>query len=295
MKRILIFLAITILLTSCHKEVKFDAAGTFEATEVTVSSEVNGRVLSFKVEEGQLITAGQSVGAIDSMQFYLTKLQLQKNGKAVSSNRPDISSQIAALEVQLQTAKTEKVRIQKLLKANAANAKQLDDVNASIALLEKQMDAQKKALQNSVNSIDAQSSAVDIQIALANDNLKKCRLCAPASGTVLNKYVEQGEFAVIGKPLYRLADLHTMYLRAYATSAQVAKMKVGQKVKVIAEFGDNHNKTYEGEITFISADSEFTPKSIPTDDERADLVYEFKVRVHNDGYLKIGTYGIVQL
>lgn len=294
MKRLLIFLAIAIMATSCHKEVKFDAAGTFEATEVTVSSEVNGRILSFNVEEGQNITAGQSVGAIDSMQFYLTKLQLQKNGKAVSSNRPDITSQIAALQVQLQTAKAEKVRIQKLLKANAANAKQLDDVNASIVLLEKQIDAQTKALQNSVNSIDAQSSAVDVQIALVNDNLKKCRLSAPTSGTILNKYVEQGEFAVIGKPLYRLADLHTMYLRAYATSAQVAKMKVGQKVKVVAEFGDNHNKTYMGVITFISADSEFTPKSIPTDDERADLVYEFKVRVNNDGFLKIGTYGIVQ-
>ena len=294
MKRLFLFIALAIIATACHKEVKFDAAGTFEATEVTVSSEVNGRILSFNVEEGQQISAGQSVGAIDSMQFYYTKLQLQKNGKAVSSNRPDVASQIAALQVQLQTAKTEKVRVEKLLKANTANAKQLDDVNASIALLEKQIAAQKTVLQKSANSIDAQSSAVEIQISQANENLNKCRLCAPASGTVLNKYVEKGEFAVIGKPLYRVADLNTMYLRAYATSAQVAKMKVGQKVKVVAEFGDDNNKTYDGEITFISADSEFTPKNIPTDDERADLVYEFKVRVKNDGYLKIGTYGIVQ-
>ncbi len=294
MKRLSLIIMGAALMTACHNDEKFDAAGSFEATEITVASEVSGRILSLNINEGESVQQGQSVGAIDSMPFYLTKLQLQKNGEAVTSNRPNIEVQIAALEEQVKTLEFEKLRIEKLLKSNAANAKQLDDINASIATLNKQIAAQRSILQKSAQSIDAQSSAVDVQIALANENLQKCRLQAPASGTILNKYVEAGEFAVAGKPLYRIADLETVYLRAYATSSQIADLKLGQKVKVVAQFGDDKKREYEGIISYISADSEFTPKSIPTNDERADLVYAIKVRVQNDGFIKIGTYGIVK-
>lgn len=292
-KIFIISVGFALLLSACANKHTADAVGYFEATEVTVSAEANGRIISFNISEGDSIIAGQSVGTIDSTQLYFSKLQLQKNAKAVSSNRPDVESQIAALKIQLTTQQREKKRVEKLLKSNAANAKQLDDINASISLLKSQIAAQRLLLSNSVASVDAQSSAIDIQIAALENQLQKCRMLAPISGTVLNTFMEAGEFAVVGKPVYRVADLGTMYLRAYVTSAQLVDLQLNQEVKVTAQFGDKYSREYIGQITHISAESEFTPKNIPTDDERADMVYAIKIKVKNDGFIKIGTYAEV--
>ena len=281
------------MLSSCASRKDFDAVGYFEAKEITVSAEVTGRITSFHIAEGDTLNPGESVGSIDTTQYYLNKMLLEKNVKSVSSNRPNVSVQTAALQSQLDNLKKEKVRIEKLVNAKAAPSKQLDDINASIASLQSQMRAQKLTLSNNAQSIDAQSSALDIQKALVEDQLTKCRLLAPVGGTVLATYVEPGEFATVGKPLYKVADLSDMTLRAYATSDQLADLKVGQTVKVKAVFGDKNIREYEGRISNIASKSEFTPKNIPTNNERADMVYALKILVPNDGFIKIGTYAEV--
>lgn len=286
----------TLLIGSCsNKDIKNDASGTFEATEIIVSAEANGSILAFDLQEGQTLKTAQIVGYIDSLQLYLKIKQLRASYSAVESRRPDVKTQVASILQQIETAKTEKLRIESLLKANAANQKQLDDINAQIAMLEKQFDAQKTALENTNRSIGGESSALEIQMAQLEDQLQKCRIISPIDGTVLVKYAEKGEFAAMGKPLFKIADTENMFLRAYITSGQLTKIKVGQKVKVLAEFGDKENKEYEGIVTWISDKSEFTPKTIQTQDERANLVYAVKIAVKNDGFLKIGMYGGIQL
>lgn len=290
---IVCFTAASASLVGCGKNDKYDAAGYFEADEITVSSEVSGRITEFTIDEGDIVEAGQSVGAIDSTQLYLNRLQLQKNVRSVISNRPDVGLQTAALEAKLQNLLSEKERMSKLVSANAAPSKQLDDLNTAVDQLRKQIEAQKRTLNNNAASIDAQSSAIDIQIALIDDQLSKCRLTAPASGTVLTTYTHKGEFAVAGKPLYKIADMEVMTLRAYASSNQLTDLKLGQKVQVKTQFGDNNSHNYEGTLVAIASQSEFTPKNIPTDKERADMIYAIKIRVQNDGYIKIGTYAEV--
>ncbi len=291
---ILLVSCLIVCFASCRKSaVNYDAAGTFEAVEVIVSSESSGKILFFDVEEGREVKSGELLGYTDTTQLFLKKLQLQTSAKAVSSRKSDVGKQVAALQQQIATAKVEKKRIENLLKANAANTKQLDDVNAQITTLEKQLDAQKSMLENTNSSISEESSAMEIQIAQLNDQLKKCYITSPINGTILVKYAEQGELAIPGKALFKVADVSNMILRAYVTSGQLTKLKIGQQVKVGADFGENGIREYKGTISWISSKSEFTPKTIQTQDERANLVYAVKIKVKNDGYLKIGMYGEV--
>ena len=291
---ILLVICLVIGFASCRKSaVNYDASGTFEAVEVIVSSEASGKILFFDAEEGKEVKAGELLGYTDTTQLYLKKLQLQTSTKAVTSRKSDVGKQIAALQQQIATAKIEKKRIENLLKANAANTKQLDDVNAQITTLEKQLEAQKSMLENANSSISEESSAMEIQIAQLNDQLKKCYITSPINGTILVKYAEQGELAIPGKALFKVADVSNMILRAYVTSSQLTKLKIGQQVKVGADFGEEEIREYKGTISWISSKSEFTPKTIQTQDERANLVYAVKIKVNNDGYLKIGMYGEV--
>ncbi|MDD4847811.1 MAG: HlyD family efflux transporter periplasmic adaptor subunit [Bacteroidales bacterium] len=291
MKKIIIFLAAVVLFTACNNEKKYDAEGSFESDEVTVSAEANGKILSFNLREGDEIQAFQTVGNIDSVQIYLTKLQLEKNVKSVSSNSPDVSKQIAILEEQIRKVNVEHRRVENLLKDGAATQKQLDDLDSQLAVLQSQLEAQKSSLNNSVSSINAQSSSIEVQIDQVNDKLAKCVIVSPVSGTVLAKYAQAGEFTAIGKPLFKIADLQNVYLRAYLTSGQIARIKLGQQVKVFADFGGDNTHEYQGTIEWISSKSEFTPKNIQTDDERENLVYAVKVAVKNDGFIKLGMYG----
>jgi HlyD family secretion protein len=281
-----------VLVVSCGKKKEVaDASGTFEATELIVSSEATGRLIAFDVQEGQAVAAGEQVGYIDSIQLSLRKAQLLSSMKALDVRRPDTRKQIAVLEQQIVTAKSEKVRVENLLKANAANRKQLDDLNGQISLLEKQLEAQKSTLSITDRGIGSDTETLGYQVDQLNDQIKKCLIINPSKGIVLVKYSEAGEVAVPGKALYKVADLDQVYLRAYITSAQLTQVKLGQNVKVSADFGEAGKREYSGVISWISAKSEFTPKTIQTQDERANLVYAVKVRVANDGYLKIGMYG----
>ena len=291
MKRIMFFCFVGFLLSCGKKQNDFDAMGTFEATEVTVSSEASGKILSFDVTEGQEITMDSKVGIIDTVQLFLTKLQLMKNESAVRSNRPDINKQIAVVKEQIAKQKMERTRVENLLKAEAATQKQLDDIVSMIAVLESQLTALQSSLQNNAQSIDAQSSAIEIQIAQVEDKLAKCAIASPITGTVLAKYAEAGELAVIGKPLFKVADTKRLFLRAYLTSSQLSDVRLGQKVKVYADFGGDNRREYEGTVSWISEKSEFTPKSIQTKDDRQNLVYAVKIAITNDGYVKIGMYG----
>ena len=232
---------------------------------------------------------------IDTLQLYLKKLQLQASMKSVESQRPDVNKQIAATRQQIATARREKRRVENLLKAGAANQKQLDDWEAQIALLERQLTAQMSSLQNSTNSLTEQGSSVAIQVAQVEDQLAKCHVVSPISGTVLAKYAEAGELAAVGKPLFKVADIDQMYLRAYITSEQLSLVKLGNRVTVFSDYGGEERKEYPGVVTWISDRSEFTPKTILTKEERANLVYAVKIAVKNDGLLKIGMYGGVKL
>lgn len=290
-KIIIIIIAITAI--SCVKKEKFDATGIFESTEIIISAEGQGRILSLNINEGDNLLYGQKVGAIDTVLLYLSKLQLEKNNKSVQVQRPDISKQIAATKAEIANQEIELKRIENLKSQGAATQKQFDDVKTKLEVLRSQLTAQKSSLQNSWQSISEQSSAIEIEIAQIENKLSKCHIISPINGTVLTKFAEAGEFATVGKPLFKIADLNNMYVKAYVTSAQLAKLKIGQKVNVIAQYGGDNQKDYKGEITWISSQSEFTPKNIQTINERADLVYAIKISVINDGYLKIGSYAEV--
>lgn len=269
----------------------YDATGTFEATEVIVSSEAAGKLLQLTVEEGTQLKAGEEVGLVDTVQLYLKKLQLEASMKSVESQRPDLAKQIAATKQQIATAQREKKRVENLLAAGAANQKQLDDWDAQIALFERQLVAQESSLRNSTNSLTEQGNSVGIQVAQMEDQLNKCHIQSPISGTVLAKYAEAGELATVGKPLFKVGDIDRMHLRAYITSEQLAQVKLGDKVTVYSDYGNSEQKAYPGVVTWISDRSEFTPKTILTKNERANLVYAVKIAVDNDGALKIGMYG----
>ena len=296
LKELLFGFAMIIVLFSCGKlNDEYDASGTFEANEVIVSAESMGKITRFDVVEGQQLIENQFIGTIDSVQLYLKKLQLQASQKAMLIRRPNLNKQIAAIEQQITTAKTEKKRIQNLVNANATNQKQLDDVNAQILVLEKQLTAQKSTIESTNDGISGDNEALKIQIAQIEDQLKKCNIQSPINGTILTKYAEKGELAAVGKALFKIADINNMILRAYITSDQITQVKVNQKVKVFVDFGEKEMKEYSGIISWISSKSEFTPKTIQTRDERANLVYAVKINVKNDGYIKIGQYGSIQL
>lgn len=281
-----------LLVSACGNRLPdYDATGTFEATEVIVSAEASGKILQLKVEEGTRLKVGEEVGLVDTVQLYLKKLQLEASMKSVESQRPDLAKQIAATKQQIATAQREKRRVESLLAAGAANQKQLDDWEAQVALLERQLVAQESSLRNSTNSLTEQGNSVAIQIAQVDDQLNKCHILSPIDGTVLAKYAEAGELATVGKPLFKVGELDRMYLRAYITSEQLSSVKLGDEVRVYADYGNSERKEYSGVLTWISDRSEFTPKTILTQNERANLVYAVKIAVKNDGLLKIGMYG----
>lgn len=295
MKRIWCYGLLSLLAVGCGNRDDFDATGTFEATEVTVSAEANGRILCFNVEEGDSVEAAVPVGAIDTVQLYLQKLQLERQVASARSSRPDVRKQATALREQIAQQQTERRRVENLLKDGAATTKQLDDIDAQLKILQGQLDALLSTLHNNLASIDENSSAIELQIAQIEDRLSKCRIVSPVGGTVLAKYAEAGELAAVGRPLMKVADLGQVYLRAYFTSEQLSSLRLGQQVTVTADFGGDERIDYPGRITWIASESEFTPKSIQTRNSRANLVYAVKIAVKNDGRLKLGLYGEVKL
>lgn len=293
------------MLVGCGSNKKeYDATGTFEATEVTVAAEQSGALMMFDVNEGDELALGKEVGLIDTTQIWL-KIQQAGATKAVyQSQKPDMEAQIAATRQQLAKAKQDQQRYEELVADGAAPSKMLDDATNQVQVLQKQLEAQISSLSTSTNALNKQMAATDVQTSQLQDLLQKCHIVTPIKGIVLEKYVERGEFVSVGKPLFKMADTEQMFIRAYVTSAQLKDIKVGQQAKVFADYGDGQRKEYDGTVVWISSKSEFTPKTILTDDERADLVYALKVAIkrstsgrsqgENDGYVKIGMYGEVK-
>ena len=286
------FFIFSLFLVACGgSEKEYDATGTFEATETTVAAEQSGTLTAFSVTEGDELALGQEIGLVDTTQIWL-KIQQAGATKAVyQSQKPDMEKQIAATRQQLAKARQDQQRYKELVSDGAAPSKMLDDATSQVEVLQKQLAAQMSSLSTSTNALSKQMAATDVQVDQLYDQLRKCHVKAPIKGTVLEKYAERGEFVSPGKPLFKMADTEKMFLRAYVTSAQLQNIKVGQQVKVFADYGDGQKKEYAGTISWISSRSEFTPKTILTDDERADLVYALKIAIKNDGYIKIGMYG----
>lgn len=291
----MIYIAAATVLTSCGKKSDFDAQGTFEATEITVSAEATGRILNFDVQEGMPVVAGEVVGEIDSLQLHLQRQQFRAQQAALLKSRPDVQKQVSSLREQIAKQKTELQRVQNMLRDGAATQKQADDIEAQIRILESQLSATLSTLGNNTATINENAAALDAQVAALDDRIAKCRITAPTSGTVLVKYAEAGEMTTAGRPLFKVADLGNIWLRAYFTSDQLAALRLGDTVTVTADFGGGERYDYEGRVAWIASESEFTPKTVQTRDSRANLVYAVKIAVKNDGRLKIGLYGEVKI
>lgn len=290
----MLFLAALLPVACSNNKTDYDASGIFESTELIVSSQVSGQLMEFTVTEGQQLQAHSYLGYVDTTQLYLKKQQLMASRTAVSSRSTSVPRQIASLKEQIATQKRELARFGNLVKLNAANQKQVDDIQSQLSVLEKQLAAQTELLVNNNQGISGESTALESQIAQIEDQLLKSRITSPIQGTVLTKYAEQGEFTAPGKALFKVSDMQQMYLRAYITSDQLTQLKQGQSVTVYADFGEDKMRTYPGTISWIADKAEFTPKTIQTRNERANLVYAVKIAVTNDGYLKNGMYGEVK-
>ncbi len=320
----LTFLALsTLFLVSCSsEETEWDASGVFETTDIIVSAKGAGEIKGLNIEEGQDVQAGEKLGYIDITQLQLQKSQAEASRKqaeaskrqtaatkdASSSKKMDIEPQIASLKQQIVNLQREKKRFEALFRANAATEKQVSDIDYQIKTLQKQIEAvraqyssgnssidkQGAAFDAQMNSIDAQQQQIDAQVAQINDKIVNYNIVSPIRGTILNKYAETGEYAAPGRALFKVADIQDMKLRAYITADQLTQIKIGQKVKVYADKGTSERKEYEGKIIWISTKAEFTPKTIQTREERANLVYAIKIAVKNDGFIKRGMYGDVK-
>lgn len=282
-----------IIMAACTDKNPFDASGSFEAEEIIISSEASGTIRQFNLEEGQSLKAGQLIGYIDSTQVFLKKQQLETQIISLLAKQPNIPIQLAHLQEQLKTAEREKTRISNLKQADAATGKQLDDINAQVEVLKKQLEAQRSSLDITSMGIHKDIGPLQVQIEQLDDQLQKHKIINPVNGTVLTKYTETYEMTNPGKPLYKIADLSGIILRAYITGNQLPQVKIKQTVKVLTDDGNGGFQETEGIITWINDKAEFTPKTIQTKDERANMVYAIKVKVKNDGRYKIGMYGEV--
>lgn len=295
MKNKILLPLVALTLASCHSKPDYDATGIFEATTVTVSAETSGKILSLDLTEGDSIVRGQRVGVVDTTMLTLQYKQLQSQQASTENSSPDIAAQASALRSQIAHQQHECNRMARLLADGAATQKQCDDADAMLRTLRAQLEGLLSTLGKSKTSISDNAVALQYQREQIQEQIVKSIITAPVGGTVLQKYAEAGEFATPGRPLFTVADLGAIYLRSYFTASQLADIRIGQPVTVIADFGGDEQYEYPGKITWIAQESEFTPKSIQTNDSRANLVYAVKIAVRNDGRLKLGQYGEVRL
>lgn len=292
----IILAASSIIWTSCNNEPNpYDASGVFESTEVIVSAKGTGELVSFHIEEGQTVNQGQQLGCIDTTQLFLKKKQLLSTISATESKRLNEDLQVSSIKQQITNLEKERNRFAEMVKENVGNQKQVDDIDYQIMVLQRQLAATSEQIGSSNRSLTGQKSSIVEQIAQIQDQIRNAVISSPIQGTILAKYTEQGEYAAPGKPLFKVANINAMKLRAYITADQLTRLRIGQKVKVYADQGKDKRKEYTGIITWISDKAEFTPKTIQTRDERANLVYAVKIAVQNDGLIKEGMYGDVKL
>jgi len=286
--------ALLLMATACNRNgSEFDATGNFEADEIIISAEASGKIIQLNVEEGTELKSQTVIGLIDTTQLYLHKKQLEYSIRAVHAKQPNATVQLAAINEQIETTKREKQRVENLLKDDAATQKQLDDLNAQVDLLQRQFSAAQSTLTITKQSLQSETLPLKAQLEQVQDQITKSKIVNPVNGTVLTLYAKQNEVVNPGKALYKIADLSTVILRAYISGSQLSQIKLGQSVKVLVDAPDDGYKEYAGTIKWISDKAEFTPKTIQTKEERANLVYAVKIDVKNDGYLKLGMYGEV--
>ncbi len=290
MKKNLLIMLFAALLFSCNsKDEKSDAFGNFEADPVIVSSESSGKIVQLNVEKGQKIEKGYVAALIDTVQMDLKLKQINAQKDAIISKRQSIQSQIAVFEEQIKNLKVNEERVKNMLKDKAATQKQLDDITGQIDVIEKQIASTKTQF----TSVNKELEVLDAQEASTIDLLDRCTVVSPVNGTILETYVEQGELATPGKPLFKIADLDKLTLKVYVSGGQLPAVKIGQQVNVVIDKSETENQTLPGQVAWISSEAEFTPKIIQTKEERVKLVYAVKVTVKNDGTLKIGMPGEV--
>ena len=292
MRKTLLWIAAMTAATACERgDAAFDASGVFEAKEVVVSAKVQGEIRAFDCEEGDIVAAGDTVGFIDMTQLSLKRDQLVASRRANDSRRLDLRSQIASVSQQIANARKEKARFEALLADKACTQKQVDDIGYQIEVLECQLAALTEQVGSANNAITEQSASLASQISAVAEQIGDACITAPIGGVILQKYLERGEYAMPGRPLFKVADIGDMTLRAYVTADQYNTLRIGQTVSVTI---DGREQAYEGKVTWISSKAEFTPKTIQTKDERQNLVYAIKIGVRNDGAIKIGMYGDVK-
>ena len=284
MKKLILLLIAAMGIISCNNNnLRADGYGNFEATEITVSSESNGKIEFLKLEEGDLLKTGTQVGLIDTLQLFLSKQQLIASQNTISARSANVLSQRSVLTEQLKSVKIEQSRIGSMFSENAATKRQVDEIDGKVKVIEEQI----KGVGTQNAPIVSDLKSIDVQIEKINDQIQKSKITNPINGTVLTKYAEAGEIAAFGKPLYKIADLTEMTLRVYVSETQLTDIKIGQEV-IIKIDGKNEMKSYKGIISWIASQAEFTPKIIQTREERVNLVYAVKVKIMNDGSLKIG-------
>ncbi len=295
MKKIILLSATALIMASCQSKPAYDATGIFEATTVTVSAETSGKILSLDITEGDTVRAGRCVAVVDTTLLVLQGKQIERQQSSAENSSPDIAALAASLRSQIAHQQNECERIARLLADGAATQKQSDDANAALRTLRAQLDGLLSTLVKNKNSISDNAVALQYQREQIDEQIAKSSIKSPIDGMVLSKYAEAGEYATPGRQLFKVANLNDIYLRSYFTANQLADLRIGQKVIVIADFGGDEQFEYPGTISWIAQESEFTPKSIQTNDSRANLVYAVKVAVKNDGRLKLGQYGEVRL
>lgn len=290
MKRTLLLILLSVVLFSCsNTDEKSDAFGNFEADPVIVSSESSGKILQLNVDKGQKIDKDFISAVTDTVQVHLKLQQLEAQKAAVVAKRQSIQSQIDVFEEQIKTLKVNEERVAKMVKDQAATQKQLDDINGQISVIQKQIES----IKTQFVSVNKELEVLDTQKETTEDLLNRCTVKSPVSGTILETYVEQGELATPGKPLFKIANLDVLTLKVYVSGVQLPNVKIGQQVNVLIDKSASENQTLSGQVTWISSEAEFTPKIIQTKEERVKLVYAVKVAVKNDGTLKIGMPGEV--
>lgn len=289
-----IYITLLLLLLSCGRGNDFDATGTFEATEITVSGQEQGTIVYINADEGSKVKRGDTIALIDTMLLHHAKEQLKQTMQSIRKNIPDVETQLEPLKEQLAKQNSEKERTRRMLADNAATQKQMDDMTSAAAILESELAAKESALVKSRDALTAQAASIAAQIAQTEERIARSVITAPADGTILARYIEAGELCTPGRAIYKEADMGNIYLRAYVTSGQLSQISIGDEVTVSAEYGGDKRREYTGRITWVSDKSEFTPKSIQTKTDRENMVYAIKIAVPNDGYIKIGMYGEVK-
>lgn len=279
---------------SCKDNVEFDACGQIDAVQVTVSAESNGKILELNVSEGDRVEKGQVLGSTDTLQLQLQIGELRERMEGARTRMVDIERQSRPNRSQLASLENDLARYTKLLESNAATRKQVDDIKDKIAVLKDQMSAQEQSWERGNANVAAEIKAYQSQLAQREDQLSKCRITAPVSGTVLTKYAEQGEYVTTGKPLFKIADLGHAYVRAYFTTVQLSGLVVGDRLTVIPDDGSASPASIEGTLVWISDQAEFTPKNIQTRDERADMVYAVKIALPSESRLRLGMYAYIR-